>query len=62
MKPTRSPSSGTPPATETNLPQEVAQLSQTDGVQIPPFMALVIVLLIWAMLAGWFYISVRQLE
>ena len=61
-KPTRSPSSGTLPAAETNLPQEVAQLSQTDGMQIPPFMALVIVLLIWAMLAGWFYISVRRLE
>jgi len=33
----------------------------TGGLQLPPFTALLVILLIWAILAGWFYVSVRQL-
>ena len=50
------------PVGGTRDPQEVANLPGTDGVQLPPFTALLVVLLIWAILAGWFYISVRRLE
>lgn len=46
----------------TSSPQEVARRSGNKGVPLPPFTALLIVLLIWAILAGWFYVSVRRLE
>lgn len=46
----------------TNSPQQVARQSGNKGLELPPFTALLIVLLIWSILAGWFYISVRRLE
>ena len=46
----------------TGSPQAIAIAQGQDGVQLPPFTALVVVLVIWAMLAGWFYISVQRLE
>lgn len=50
-------------ATElTGTPQAIALGSGSAGLQLPPFTALLVVLLIWAILAGWFYISVRRLE
>lgn len=62
-EPTHSPTPGSAQAEEgTKSPQEIARVSGKNGVELPPFTALVVVLLIWALLAGWFYISVRRLE
>lgn len=46
----------------TSSPQEIARRSGNNGLELPPFTALLIVLLIWGILAGWFYVSVRRLE
>ena len=70
---TVSPTSATEPTQQATLMIEVANegeaiggaapsVEDTDGLQLPPFTALLVILLIWAILAGWFYVSVRQLE
>jgi len=70
---TVSPTSATEPTQQATLMVEVTDqasaiggaapsVEDTDGLQMPPFTALLVILLIWAILAGWFYVSVRQLE
>ena len=70
---TASPTSATEPTQEATLVVEETNEGEApggadpgtadrDGLQLPPFTALLVVLLIWAILAGWFYVSVRQLE
>lgn len=62
-EPTQSPSLGTAQGEEeSDGTQEIALVSGEKGLELPPFTALVVVLLIWALLAGWFYVSVRRLE
>lgn len=51
-----------PNPAETGTPQAIAQGTGSAGLRLPSFTALLVVLLIWGILAGWFYISVRHLE